>query len=132
MEAGKSTVLIVEDNGVFRDMLEEVMQEENYAVISAANGVEALEKIEEATPDVILLDQIMPEMDGMTMLRELKKREMADRTILMLLLDDINIPANAGIPSAYAAFTKPFNLTALCGAVKSCLHNTAAREQLLS
>lgn len=121
MKEGKNTVLVVEDNRTFRYVMQEAMRKEGYEVVSAVNGVEALKRIEEAEPDVILLDQIMPEMDGITALHELKKRGLAKKTILMLVLDDPKIPANAEVPSAFAAFTKPFDLEKLCHAVKRCL-----------
>jgi len=63
-------VAIVEDDSEFRNMLRELLEEEQYRVVAVANGAEALEKLRgETVPDVILLDVSMPVMDGFDFLR---------------------------------------------------------------
>lgn len=70
MRTRKDTVLVVDDNRQFRDRSEKIMQERGYAVISAANGLEALKIVKEEAPNVILMDQIMPKMDDCMALGE--------------------------------------------------------------
>ncbi len=60
----EEVILLVEDSDVLRQGLKSLLEQENYEVITGANGVEALEKMEETTPDLILADILMPEMDG--------------------------------------------------------------------
>jgi chemosensory pili system protein ChpA (sensor histidine kinase/response regulator) len=68
--AKRCLVAIVEDDSEFRNMLRELLEEEQYRVVAVANGAEALEKLRgEAVPNVILLDVSMPVMDGFDFLR---------------------------------------------------------------
>lgn len=68
--ANRCLVAIVEDDSEFRDMLRELLEEEQYRVIAVSNGAEALEMLRGDTiPNVILLDVSMPVMDGFDFLR---------------------------------------------------------------
>jgi CheY-like chemotaxis protein len=63
-------VAIVEDDSEFRNMLRDLLEEEQYRVVAVANGAEALEQLRgETVPNVILLDVSMPVMDGFDFLR---------------------------------------------------------------
>ena len=64
------TVLIVEDEQILRDAYRKILSQEGFAVLDAANGIEALECLRHATPDLILLDMLMPHMDGLTFLEQ--------------------------------------------------------------
>jgi CheY-like chemotaxis protein len=63
-------VAIIEDDSEFRNMLRELLEEEQYRVVALSNGAEALETLRgESIPDIILLDVSMPVMDGFDFLR---------------------------------------------------------------
>jgi CheY-like chemotaxis protein len=66
-------ILVVEDDAATREMLRRVLQKEDWAVIEAENGRAALERVAERRPDLILLDLMMPEMDGFEFLEELRR-----------------------------------------------------------
>jgi putative nucleotidyltransferase with HDIG domain len=68
----EETLLVVEDNRVLRSALEEMLTLDGYAVLSAANGREALKQMETVRPDLILSDIAMPEMDGYSFFREVR------------------------------------------------------------
>jgi putative two-component system response regulator len=68
----QETLLIVEDNPTLREGLQEMLSLEGFTVITAANGREALEKTKTTTPDLILSDIAMPEMDGIAFFREVR------------------------------------------------------------
>jgi putative two-component system response regulator len=70
----EGTVLIVEDNDVLKDGLEEVLSIEGYYTVTAANGREALSKMEAVTPDLILADIAMPLMDGFELFSAVRDR----------------------------------------------------------
>jgi CheY-like chemotaxis protein len=74
-EGAASRVLIVEDDRSLREMLRRMLETEKWTVDDAENGVAALEKIRVQIPSVILLDLLMPVMDGFEVLAELHKRE---------------------------------------------------------
>ena len=68
--AKRCLVAIIEDDSEFRNMLRELLEEEQYRVVAVANGAEALEKLRgDTVPNVILLDVSMPVMDGFDFLR---------------------------------------------------------------
>ena len=68
--AQRCLVAIIEDDNEFRDMLRELLEEEQYRVVAVSNGAEALETLRgETLPNVILLDVSMPVMDGFDFLR---------------------------------------------------------------
>jgi DNA-binding response OmpR family regulator len=71
----KKKILIVEDDPFIRDIYQVKFSQEGFAVIMADNGVEALKKLEQSAPDIILLDIIMPYMDGIETLKNIKSNE---------------------------------------------------------
>ena len=68
-------VLIVDDDMTLRELYEERMKQENYVIISASDGEEALEKATKELPDVILLDIMMPKINGIDVMKMLRERE---------------------------------------------------------
>ncbi|MEK7187797.1 MAG: response regulator [Patescibacteria group bacterium] len=78
-------VLIVDDEQNFRDIISAVLGASGFRIATAANGEEALARVEESKPDLILLDMKMPVMDGATMLTRLKEKEgLKDIKVLFL------------------------------------------------
>jgi len=71
-EQKSKTVLLVEDDVFIREIYDKKISLEGYKVELAKNGLEAIKKLEEITPDLILLDIIMPVMDGREVLAKLK------------------------------------------------------------
>lgn len=58
------TILVVDDDAVVRDSLSDLLKDEGYAVVTAVDGLDALERLNAVSPDLILLDLRMPRMDG--------------------------------------------------------------------
>jgi len=73
MDGQEKTVLVVEDEVALRSALHDKLIHENFAVLEAKNGEEGLEIALREHPHMILLDIIMPKMDGMTMLEKLRE-----------------------------------------------------------
>jgi CheY-like chemotaxis protein len=65
-------ILLVEDNEMNRDMLSRRLSRGGYEVVEAVDGLEALEKVAEESPDLILMDMSLPELDGWEATRRLK------------------------------------------------------------
>jgi len=65
-------VLVVEDDQFIRDLYVETLRDEGYAIDSAINGTEGLKKILESKYDLVLLDIIMPDMDGLTVAQQVR------------------------------------------------------------
>ena len=68
----EKTILVVDDIGIIRRLVRVNLEPAGYGVIEATNGAEALERIKESKPDLVLLDVIMPVMDGFQVLQELR------------------------------------------------------------
>ncbi len=68
----KKKILLIDDEEELVSSLSEVLEENGYKVIIATNGMEAIKKAKEERPDLILLDIMMPKMDGYEVLRQLK------------------------------------------------------------
>ena len=67
----KKNILIVEDEETLRSLLVTKLRESNFVTLEAVDGVECLEKLKNETPDLILLDLIMPNRDGMDVLQKI-------------------------------------------------------------
>ena len=78
-------VLIVDDDPVLRELLRRILEKDGYAVVEAGNGREALERLEELSPGLILLDLMMPETDGFELAEVLRAHE-SWRTIPILVI----------------------------------------------
>ena len=82
---GNKKILIVEDDGFIREIYATKFLREGFLVMSAENGVEALEKITAELPDLILLDIVMPCMDGMETLRRIRQAEGLENIPVIML-----------------------------------------------
>jgi DNA-binding response OmpR family regulator len=71
----KEKVLIIEDDRFLRELMVRKLKTENFEVIEAEDGAEGLKKIKEEKPDLVLLDLILPEMDGFEVLEQKRKDE---------------------------------------------------------
>ncbi len=70
----EETILLVEDSDVLRQGLKSLLEQENYVVMTGGNGKEALNKMDDVTPDLILADILMPEMDGYELFEAVRSR----------------------------------------------------------
>ncbi|MEO8352919.1 MAG: response regulator, partial [Chthoniobacteraceae bacterium] len=66
--------LVIEDDGPTREMLRRILETDGWTIIEAENGQTGLDRLEEAIPGIIILDLMMPEMDGFTFMEELRQR----------------------------------------------------------
>ena len=90
IEKGSKSILIVEDDEVTRDMLRKSLESNDYNVREAVNGKQALKKIEENKPGLILLDLMMPEMDGFEFSELLRQRkEWLDIPVVVITAKDL-------------------------------------------
>ncbi|MCK4525674.1 MAG: response regulator [Candidatus Andersenbacteria bacterium] len=86
MEQNKKTkVLIIEDDSYISDMYKIKFESENFETVVASNGIEGIKFLEKAVPDIILLDVVMPKIDGFSVLKEIKKNPKLDKIPVVLL-----------------------------------------------
>jgi len=67
------TILVVEDDTILRDLISQKLKKDNYEIVEAIDGEEGLKKAKEKKPDIILLDLILPGIDGFGVLEQIKK-----------------------------------------------------------
>lgn len=89
MPENKKTILIVEDESDLRQPLKEKLEYDGYVALEAENGKIGLEMALSKHPDLILLDIIMPVMDGMTMLQALRK-DAWGKNVPVVILTNLN------------------------------------------
>jgi two-component system alkaline phosphatase synthesis response regulator PhoP len=85
MTVQKKKILIVEDDRSLQAALDEVISQDGFEIASAFDGEEALAKIAEFAPDLILLDIILPKKDGYEVLSEIKKNEKTKNIPVLIL-----------------------------------------------
>jgi CheY-like chemotaxis protein len=121
------SILIVEDDQDIRETLEDTLREEGYVVATAANGKEAMERLKDLPPPLILLDMMMPIMNGWEFLEAQKARaEFADIRVVVLsaLQEPRSLTSQGGeaLP-AEGLLAKPTKLENLLSVVETyCEH----------
>src|SRR5699024_5856692 len=113
VSATEKTVLVVDDQYGQRVLLQEILLRDGIQIYQAANGNVALEIARTERPDLILLDMKMPGMDGLELLRHLKKEEMDAKVIMMTAYGELDMVEEATHLGALAHFTKPFDIMEL-------------------
>jgi len=101
-------ILIVDDEPFNLDLLEQELADRGYAIERANDGAEALQKVESVLPDVILLDYQMPGMNGLEVLKEIRKRGNEVPVIILTAHGTIERAVQAMKEGAYDFITKPF------------------------
>lgn len=117
---GKETILIVDDEKEIGNLIEIYLKNDGYRVIKAFNGIEALRVLEGEYVDLIILDIMMPQMDGIQAC--MKIREEKNMPIIMLSAKSQDMDKILGLTSGADDYmTKPFNPLELVARVKSQL-----------
>jgi two-component system OmpR family response regulator len=117
----KRRILVVDDEDNLRTMLVAALKFEGYDVAAAPNGRDGLRSVKESKPDLIVLDVMMPELDGFGMLKRL--RETGDRTpVVFLTAKDTSADAVEGLGlGADDYLSKPFSLEELVARVEAVM-----------
>ncbi len=119
----KDKILIVDDEQDILDLLEYNLKKEDFKVFTASNGIEALEVASKEKPDLILLDVMMPEMDGMETCAKLREHsELKNTIVAMLTARGEDYSQIAGFDSGADDYiTKPIKPRVLISRIKALL-----------
>jgi DNA-binding response OmpR family regulator len=112
-----SRVLVVDDDALIRDTLATALSDEGYSVRVAADGRAALDTLDEWRPDLIVLDLMMPVMDGQAFRAAQRDLDDAADIPVIVLSAAHNVQSRASTMGAAAIFPKPFDLGSLLEAV---------------
>lgn len=120
-------VLLVDDEAPLRDSLTYALQKEGYQVTTAADGASALKLFHKQVPDIILLDLMLPEVNGMEVCWRI--RAFSDVPIVMLTAKDQEMDKAWGLEAGANDYvTKPFNTRELMTRIKATLDHHAANQ----
>ncbi|MEW6261120.1 MAG: response regulator, partial [Thermodesulfobacteriota bacterium] len=122
-ESGRTKILIVDDNIVILKVLRNILESNDYTVISATNGNEALKAVYLEKPDLIITDYMMPEMDGKQLIQKLKA-QLATRYIPIIMLtskDEVDAEVEVIDAGADDYLVKPANPKRLIARIKRLL-----------
>ncbi len=128
-DEGPKKILVIEDESHVRQLVARLLEKHNYIVTAAADGLDGLRKLEELTPDLIIADVMMPNLDGLTLVKALKnRRETRNIPIIFLtaksdplsMIEGINVGAKFYI-------TKPFQIEDVLSKVNKVLNERGVR-----
>ena len=121
----KKTVLIVDDEKMILNLLSHNLSREGYNIIEAIDGIEAIKIAQEKKPDIILLDVMLPKMDGLTVCKRIKN--LMNVPILMVTAKGEELDKIVGLElGADDYITKPFSVRELIARVKANLRKSEA------
>ncbi len=124
-------ILVVDDEEIMRDVLSTLLAAENYSVDFAHNGAQALEKARESDYSVVLLDLMMPDMDGLQVLEQFRKMESNPVTVILTAFASIEKAVKATKLGAFDFITKPFKNDEILLAVKNAAEHRRLLEENL-
>ena len=111
-------ILVVDDEKPISDIVKFNLTKEGYDVYTAYDGEEALQQVKEVEPDLILLDLMLPKIDGLEVAREVRKTH--DMPIIMVTAKDSEIDKVLGLElGADDYITKPFKMGELCSRIRT-------------
>ena len=102
-----ATILVVDDAAFMRMRMSKILSEAGYDVIQAENGIDAVAKYKDSRPDAVLMDITMPEMDGLTALKEIKAHDPSARIAMVTALGQQQIVLEAVKSGAKDFLVKP-------------------------
>lgn len=123
-----NTILVVDDEKNLRYLLKNALASEHAEIFTASTGIEALEKIDEIIPDLILLDLILPDINGIQILKRIKKKYPEIIIIIMTAFEEVRSAVEAMKNQAYDYICKPFDVEEIRLIVHRALENATVRR----
>ena len=121
MEENNSSILVVDDNPEIREIIQVLLGGEGYLVETAGNGVKALEMLSQREYDLIILDIMMPKKDGLSVLKEMRRKKDSTPVILLTAKDSVEDRVAGLDAGANDYLVKPFAFEELLARVRVLL-----------
>ncbi len=119
-----ATVLVIDDEQIIRYLLDTLRSRKGYTVVLAESGKKGLELVRRANPDLIILDLKMPEMDGLTVLREIRTHDLQKPVVILTGYKSADAEAQARELGVTEFISKEFSLHLLGDVLKRLLPNS--------
>jgi len=116
-----SKILIVDDAEFLRVRISRLLSTNGYEILEAQNGLQAVEIYKWSQPDVVLMDVTMPEMDGLTALKEIRRFDPQARVIMVTALGQESVVLDAIRSGARDFVVKPFDFDRVIAALNKVL-----------
>src|SRR3990167_3749515 len=129
-QMAREKILIVDDEPLNLELLERELAAHDYTVESARNGEEALGKVGSFVPDLILLDYMMPDMSGLEVLKELRRRGHGLPVVMITAYATSERLAEAMKEGAYDLLAKPFDADHLRIVIEMALERQGAPNDI--
>jgi DNA-binding NtrC family response regulator len=126
----RQSVLIVDDEGLIRRSLTMVLEGAGYDVQSAASGGDALARLAQETPDCVLIDLRLGDMDGLDVLRASRERVPMPKAIVITAHGDVDSAVSALRLGSFDFIRKPFDVEEVLASVKNALHTEQLERQV--
>jgi len=128
----QTRIFVVDDDHVTRHLVSKILSNSGYRIFEASNGAEAIELFDDIAPHIILMDVMMPEVDGYTACRKIREKEnFLELPIIMLTgLDDVDSVKTSLDAGATDFISKPINWALFEQRVEYALHARSMHEQL--
>jgi CheY-like chemotaxis protein len=121
MSEERPTILVVEDDERIQRLVELVLRGEGYSVLQAGDGRQALDLIDSARPDLVLLDLMLPVLDGWALRERLRQRPTTSDIPIILMSAVRNLPETARKLDVADYLSKPFEIDDLVRSVRQRL-----------
>ncbi|HUN65522.1 MAG TPA: response regulator [Bacteroidota bacterium] len=115
------SVLFVDDEDILRMLMKDQLTAEGYSVETADDGDTALEILARKNFDLLLVDIRMPRMNGIELLKQIRRQKIQSRVLVLTAVDDISIAIEAVKQGANDYLTKPIELNSLTAAIDRIL-----------
>src|SRR5258708_7340758 len=124
------SILIVEDDAAMREMLREALEDDRYAVETAADGRQGIDRVRKGGIDLVVSDVKMPDIDGLDLLREVKAVSPSPHVITITAFGSIDTAIRAVKLGAFDYITKPFQVDQLILSVEKALAERQLRSEV--
>jgi DNA-binding response OmpR family regulator len=114
-------ILIIDDDVTALDIVDFLFEDKGFEVIRRTDGISALDCLEEVAADIILIDLMMPQMNGQDCIREIRKRGLNTPIVAFTALDDPEVHQEAMDAGANLVLTKPCKPSILVGQIEALI-----------
>ena len=116
-------ILIIDDDVTALDIVDFLFEDKGFDVVRRADGISALDCVDDAAPDIILIDLMMPKMNGQECVRELRKRGVSVPVVAFTALDDPEVHQEALAAGCNLVLTKPCKPAVLVKKIEDLLQS---------